>query len=420
MIGAPAFPILLILLNATSAPPENERGPVEATASIATDETDDEDDLDLLLSGMIEESEGNTQDDAGEEDLDDFLVVPSLPQGFQSMNPDIGMIGDYLASFSSREDSTYDDGFLFRELELSFSAAVDTFARADAFVCVVQDENGDWNIGVEEAYATFLSVPFDLQPRIGHFRTTFGKANSLHLHALPFVDYPLVLQHTFGPDGLYATGAGVSWLVPNPGDRFMELTYEVGNADRGMLGGNDNAMFAGDDSDDLLHLLHFRDFYELSDAATLEAGATAMTAPGDSGHGGHRTWVGGIDLTYKWRPLKSGLYRSRVWQSEFLAASADVEGPDHHIWGMYSTLDEQIARRWAVGTRLDYAEIPDGNDSRELAGNLYLTFIQSEFLFWRLAYRYLDFDSDLLSDHGEHRVLLQCNFGIGPHRAHRY
>jgi len=211
-VGTPA--VFGLPAAGASPAPLPSSDPVRFPGDVAPDSQDDEDELDALLSDLIDESGGGSDEDDG---LDDVLVLPAAPTSFQSMNPNISVIGDFIGHASSREDPGLDDGFQFRELELSFSAAVDPFARADAFISIAEDEFGDWAIAVEEAYVTFLDVPHDLQPRIGHFRSTFGKANGLHLHALPFVEYPLVLQNTFSIDGAYATGVGVNWLVPTPG-----------------------------------------------------------------------------------------------------------------------------------------------------------------------------------------------------------
>ncbi len=92
--------------------------------------------------------------------------------------------------------------------------------------------------------------------RAGRFKSSFGKANPQHLHALPWVEYPLVIQNYFGHESLSGDGMGVSWLVPNPWDKYVELTYEFIN--------NDSALFAGAETDDFVHLAHLKSFFDLS------------------------------------------------------------------------------------------------------------------------------------------------------------
>ncbi len=371
-----------------------------------SDLEDEEGGLDALLGDLT----------GGEDDTDLTGATPiSAPSGniFQSMNPNISILGDFLGHYTSEEGGEPDDQFLFREVELGFSAAVDPYARADFFIGLGQEEDGEWEVGLEEGYVTFLSVPWGLQPRLGRFKSTFGKANPVHAHALPWVEYPLVIQNYFGDEGLAGDGVGVNWLIANPWDKFIEFTYEAIN--------NDNEMFAGQESDDLLHVLHLKNFFDLSHASTLELGLSYATAPNDDGRSGNRTDVAGVDLTFRWRPARSGLYKSFLWQTEYMAASAELPWGEIDSWGLYSALSYQFARRWTVGTRFDYSEMPYDSDLEEEAYSGFLTFMQSEFLYWRLAYRHTERNFITLIDEKDaDEIFLQMNFGLGPHRAHRY
>ena len=365
-------------------------------------ESDSEDELESLLRQL---GEG---DSVSPERLE---FAASLGRSVQSFNPDISVIGDFVGHYSSTEGGELDDEFLMREVELGFSAPVDPYSRADVFLGIHHHES-EWHLHVEEAYLTYLTMPWDLQPRIGRFKSTFGKANPVHLHALPWVEYPLVIQNYFGDEGLSGDGTGVSWLVPNPWDRYIELTYEVIN--------NDSSLFAGSEADDFVHLLHLKYFIDISDATTLEAGLSFATAPNDRGHGDSRTMVEGLDLTLKWRPPQAGRYKSFLWQTEFLAAQADLRDGQESTWGMYSAVDYQFDRRWVFGVRYDYSQMPFSSSLYEHGYSSYLTFLQSEYLFWRLGYMFTDRNFRQHGDGDEHEVFLQCNFGLGPHRAHEY
>lgn len=334
-----------------------------------------------------------------------------LGRAFQSFNPDISVIGDFVGHYSSREGGEFDDKFLFRELELGFSGALDPYARADVFLGIHRHE-GDYHLHVEEAYMTYLGMPWGLQPRVGKFRSSFGRANPLHLHALPWVEYPLVIQNYFGEEGLSGEGIGVSWLVPNRWDKYIELTYEITN--------NDSSLFAGNEADDFVHLAHVKTFWDLSDASSLEAGASFAIAPNDKGHEGNLTLVEGVDLTYKWRPPATGLYKSLLWQTELLMAQADLRGGQEKTWGAYTALDYQFARRWSIGTRYDYSQMPYNSSLHEHGPSVYLTFMQSEYVYWRLAYEFTDRNFRIDNNQRDHEIFLQCNFGLGPHRAHKY
>ncbi|GAB4347588.1 MAG: hypothetical protein Kow0099_29720 [Candidatus Abyssubacteria bacterium] len=364
-------------------------------------------------------------------------VFEALPTGrglWQSFNPDISVIGDVLAQYTSHENEgdRPDDQFSFRELEINFSGVLDPFARADAVVTVHEEfheheeeehehvhegprgEGHEHNfaIHIEEAYLTALALPHGVQARAGRMRERFGKINTTHLHALPWVDYPLFIKNYFGDEGLMADGAELSWLAPTR--HYLELVYAVFNNDN-------NPSFGGEEFDDFVHLARAKSLFELSHAATLELGGSLATGPNDSGHGGSRTWLEGIDLTVKWLPPREALYRGLTWQTELLFSQKDTEDRgEQDTWGMYSSLEYKFARRWKAAIRYDYSEFPDFENFHEDAYSAYLTFAQSEFVFWRFGYMFVDRNFADPVEEDEHLVWLQLNFGLGPHRAHEY
>lgn len=340
------------------------------------------------------------------------LGLGSGSGGVQSFNPDISLNGDFLATNSNREGGETDDEFLFRELEIGFAGAIDPYTRADVIV-TIENDDGDFTTDLEEAYVTFLRLPYQLQARVGRFRAEFGRANPTHLHALPWIDYPFVIQDYFGDEGLIGTGAELSWLIPNPWNEYMSLTLEAFD--------NDNdTLFAGDESDDFTYLLRFKTSHDFSAASTLDYGASIATAPTDSGHGGHRATIGGVDLTYHWKPKEKGLYRSFLWQSEVMAADRETAGGSESSWGMYSAAEYQFARRWKFGLRYDYAELPDDSSEHERGYSAYLTFLQSEFLYWRLGYVYTDRNFEEDGNWNEQQIGLQLNWTLGAHPAHKF
>lgn len=339
-------------------------------------------------------------------------VIGSIQSAIQSFNPDISLNGDFLAFYQDREGGHPASKFDFRELEIGFSGAIDPYSRAD-IIATIGHEDGEYVTELEEAYITLLQLPHNLQARVGKYRAEFGRTNPLHLHALPWPDYPFVIQRYFGEEGLYGVGGELSWLVPNPWDQYIALVYEIMNNDNGTL-------FAADQADDITQLLRLKSFRELSPASTLEFGGSFAFGPNDHGHGAHRSMVEGLDLTYRWKPKDNGRYRSFLWQNEVLFAQADIRGGQESTWGMYSAAEYQFARQWKVGLRYDNTQMPFRSSLHEYGYSAYLTFLQSEFLFWRLAYTIVDrnFRDEDVSDH--QRLMLQMNFTLGAHPGHRY
>jgi hypothetical protein len=362
-----------------------------------------ESELDALIAGAAP---------AAQADVKPSGALGTIQSAIQSFNPDISLNGNFLGTYRNHEGGHPATKFDFTELELGFSGAVDPYTRADVIATVGKAGSG-YEADLEEAYLTFLQLPYNLQARAGKSRSEFGRANPIHLHALPWPDYPLVIQRFFGEEGLSGTGGEVSWLVPNPWNQYVALVYEITNNDNGTL-------FAGDQADDVSHLIRLKTFRDLSPASTLEIGASFATGPNDHGHGSHRSQVEGFDVTYRWKPKDAGLYRSFLWQTEVLAAQADIRGGQESTWGMYSAAEYQFARQWKFGARYDNTQLPFESSMHEYGYSAYLTFLQSEFVFWRLAYMYIDrsFRDNGVAD--EQRLMLQLNFTLGAHPAHKY
>ncbi len=393
---------------------------LKESGSAGAAEPSGEDQLAGVLDKML--------DDAGTRDAPGDWF--SAGRAIQNFNPEISLIADFVGHYDSREGGELDDQWSFRELEIGISGSVDAHSRADVFLGIHKaheehDEEHEerepghaahgshYEVHIEEAYLTLLDLPWDLQAKAGKFRAKFGQANTRHLHALPWVEYPLVVRNYFGPEGLAGEGVSVSWLVPNPCDKYIELTYES-------LRNDDGNMFAGDEADDFIHLAHLKIFHDLNADSTLEVGLSAATAPNDHGHGGRRTWMEGIDLTYKWRHPKKGLYKAFAWRTEVIAAQKELSDRQENSFGLYTAADYQFARQWAVGGRYDFSQWPENSSLHENAWSTYLTFLQSEFCSWRLGYQYSRRNFDVGGSPDDHQMFLQLSFGLGPHRAHKY
>jgi len=375
------------------------------------------------------------------DDTADKSPLRGLGRAIQSFNPDISIIGDFVGHFDSREGGHTDDQWLFRELEIGISGDVDTYARADVYIGIHRahgDEHddeehehcgrmpgehahgGEYDLHLEEAYLTLLDLPWDLQAKVGKFRASFGRTNTMHMHSLSWVEYPLVVRNFLGAEGLAGEGVSVSWLVPNRWDEYVELTYETFNND-------DPNMFAGEEGDDFVHLVHLKTSHDITKDSTIEIGLSGATAPNDSGHGGggsssgkNRTWLEGLDMTYKWRHPEKGLYKAFTWQIEVMGAQKRLPCRREKPIGLFTSADYQFARRWTIGGRYDHCQWPDKDSLHESAYSTYLTFLQSEYCFWRLGYQYSRRNFEMAGERDDHQVFLQLNFGLGPHRAHKY
>jgi hypothetical protein len=131
------------------------------------------------------------------------------------------------------------------------------------------------------------------------------------------------------------------------------------------------------------------------------------------------------DVTYRWRPLQQGLYRSFIVQAEVMRQMNDVPevpagqtfaGPDRSFTGAYAFARYQITRRGYLGSRFDWIEDPDAGGETLTAVSGYLEFFPSEFSKLMAAYERLNPENGS----GLNRILLQATFALGPHKPHPF
>ncbi len=382
----------------------------------------------LAQQGDRDSTSVDSSDAALEAELAKLLMGDSAPQepsrqqtmqipsrtagGFSNMNPNIGLIakltGDGLINGVSEqaEGEGSPEGFNFHEVEFSYQMIIDPYARADFFVALLPEEEA---VELEEAFITLFSLPFDLRAKAGIIRSKFGRLNPIHPPEVVFVDYPLPLEMYFGGEGLVGTGVSMSYLIPNKWDLFWEATFEVTN-------GDNEEIFNGRATNDLAYNGHFSSFFSLGDNSALLLGGTAITGVNDE-MGFYRTNVYGVDVTYKWKPLRRQLYKSLVWQTEFFFLNRENGAAENiKATGFYSYVEYQFGRRWFVLGRYDRAELPDNPGKSDQKYVAALTYFPSNFQTIRLQ-------STTAKDfQGESSTILslQWNFVIGSHGAHIY
>lgn len=104
------------------------------------------------------------------------------------------------------------DGFNFREAELSFSATVDPYFDAATYISF----DGDGNVELEEAYFETRALPYGLKVKGGKFLSDFGYINRQHPHQWDFVDQNLPYLNLLGFHGLQDTGLQLTWIPELP------------------------------------------------------------------------------------------------------------------------------------------------------------------------------------------------------------
>jgi hypothetical protein len=345
--------------------------------------------------------------------IEDIQPVESAPapSSAKIFNPDISVIGTVAGQAGDANPFEYGPDDMrgpvdLQEVEIALEAFVDPYAKGKFFLAI-----GEEGVEVEEGYAEFVALPWDLTAKVGKKKALFGKANTWHTHIRPWVDQPLVISNFFGDEGLADTGLSVSKVIPND-LLYAELTGEV-------LSGNAEGIFERQNRNDLFYNAHLRLFRDITENSNIELGTSYArgTAAGAEGI----SQFAGVDISYRWKPLQRALYRGFIGRVE--AMVNDRDDLEKRLSGLYASAEWRLARRWIAGARLDYANRAFAFDEEASAGrfsdrgtSLLVTFQPSEFSQIRGQLR--------RTSHGGERavteLLLQLQFAIGAHGAHSF
>jgi hypothetical protein len=322
-------------------------------------------------------------------------------------------------------------------VELTLGASVDPYFRGDVNLVFLPE-----GVEVEEAYATTLDLPYNLQFKAGQFFTAFGRSNPTHPHSWDFANKPLVLGRFFGGDGLRNPGAQLSWLTPLPW--FSEVLVSQQNGQGGTavsfdpdgkgVGGKPRSITEG------VSVVRWSNFVPVTERWLVNAGASYATGRNAAGGQGYetRTHIIGGDLYVKFRPLE-GL---SFWSLQVEALQRYYGQPNGESalrdWGAYAELNYRLPQpedRWHLGVRADwvgekaapvvtasspadeFGNVGDADAGRRYRLSPVVTFYPSEFSKIRLQYDFDRLASERLS---QHAVFVQLEFLIGSHGAHKF
>ena len=364
-----------------------------------------------------------------------FLLLSSVdslaqtpPNSFggavQSMNPDTSVNFLTLYRAAKREGSTKTEpngGLFLQEAELQFMANVDPYLRAVALFSVHPTETEPSTIGTgpianlsepqeksyaiepEEVYLETIAIPY-VTLKAGRFHADLGRHNSLHTHAYPFIDAPLINQRLLGDEGVVENGLSASALMPLPW--FMEVSAQA-------LQGDSPALFASKSSTDFATVYRVRNLWDLADSATLDFG---LSAAAGANFYDERTNVEGADLSIKWRPTQGGKYRSVAFAAEYLQGNVRGRPLDSELSGYATWVQIQLSERWWVQARTEQDESQDAGSKKHKKVSGLIGFYPSEFSGLRLQYDQLHDDEDRPLN----SFMVQGNITIGAHPAHSY
>jgi hypothetical protein len=385
--------------------------------------------IDALKDARVEVAvqEAPAQEDAG------AAAAASNPNAF---NPAISVILNGRYASQSLDPANYvragfplageagpgPRGFSLGESEFALSANIDDKFYGQVTLAV-ESEEGEDEIGVEEAYLDTTALPSGFSVRAGRFFSNIGYLNSHHAHTDAFSDRPLAYQaflgNQYGDDGLQ-----VRWVAPT--DVFLELGGEVFRGDRFPSGGAGHAG-AG------VRTLFAHAGGNVGDENEWLAGISTLRSQTDGGEDGFRgdedLYV--ADFTWKWAPGGNTKDGGVTLRSEYFFEDRDgsyfdpVDTAFDQPWsgtrrGMYAESVWRINRTWEAGYRYDRlwadADGPYASTFDPYRHSLMLAWHNSEFSLVRLQ---LGRDRPNAED-TDNILSLQYQAAFGAHGAHKF
>ena len=320
-------------------------------------------------------------------------------------NPDISVIANFVGVAGKNDNSTQ-PALNLSEVETSFQAVIDPYARGDFFLSAGPD-----GLEVEEGFVTFNTLPAGLLLKAGKMRAQFGKVNTLHTHALPYADRPLVTQNLVGGEGgISESGFSLSRLIQNSAI-FLEATGEAyyGHSE----------VFESSDRSKLTYVGRLRGYRDITEGTNLDVGGSYAYGPSAHPEGAvaldSSTELFGVDATFRYRPLRRAIYKrfqartELVWSRPHVGSQVQAAS-----FGYYGNVEYQFARRWFAGARYDRSAHPLEPSLVDTGGSFFLTYWPSEFSQVRGQYRRTNYGDGVRAN----EFLFQLNFAIGAHGAH--
>jgi hypothetical protein len=359
--------------------------------------------------------------------------APAAPQAVQTqtfggasgnaklLNPDISLIGDFIGT-AGHNNVAPGRSLEMHESEVGMQAIIDPYARADAFISF-----GETGVNVEEAYVTFTSLPGGLLLKVGKKRADFGKVNTIHNHALPFIDRPLVTNNLVGgEDGIDDSGFFLSRFLPAPKNWFLEGSAEL-------LRGDSADVFQASRREDVSVVGHVRAYRDLTESTNLDLGVSYARGHNNAGIGtsfdpsGFLTNLYSGDATLRWKPLRRAIYNSFLFRTELvwsardqLSAALPTRFQTQHAFGMYSSAEYRVNRRWTVGGRFDRSGHATDARLTDSGFSGILTYWPSEFSQIRGQYRFGHLATSPADFSNANEFLFQFLFVMGAHGAHPF
>jgi len=313
-------------------------------------------------------------------------------------------------------------GFSLGESELSLAANIDDKFYGQ-LTLAIGSEDGETELGIEEAFVDATSLPGGVALRLGRFFSNIGYLNSRHAHTDKFFDRPLPYQafmgNQYGDDGVQ-----LRWVAPT--DIFVEVGAELFRGQNYPSGGGANSG-AG------VRTLFAHAGGNVGNENEWLAGVSMLDSRSEGSEDGfvgdNRLYI--ADATWKWAPEGNFKDGGLTVRGEYFLDDRDGEFIDpedssiSQAWkgkrkGAYVEGVYRINRNWETGYRHDRlwadSEGPFASDFDPVRHSVMLSWLNSEFSLVRLQYSH----DRPNPDDTDNAITLQYQMNLGAHGAHKF
>lgn len=311
-------------------------------------------------------------------------------------------------------ENSADNKFDLRGAEFTFFGPLDpTFDGTLTFAA--HNHEGEFHTEVHEAFISSSKLIPSSRIKAGKFFLGVGRLNQFHQHDWAFVSAPRVQSEFFADEGI--TDSGVQYSVLLPTDSYWDITLGVTN---GYTWGESET--PAEKPQVPTHYIHPVNFVDFGEAGSLQWG---MNYLGRTDAGGLKTQLYGLDFVFKKMTAKTldFLFQSEIW---YRNANSDETARLEDI-GAYFFPQTALSDRLFAGLRLDlFQELARNDENGNAQGNFNyalvptLTFNNSEFTKFRLAYTYDVRTYEGQSDEVNQMIEVQLIAILGAHPAHSF
>lgn len=346
--------------------------------------------------------------------LNIFLVSISLASFANPDTPSTSVAVDLLgnAKIGGRNHSLF-----VREAEYSITAPVDHLFDEAVLSLAAHRHHGVANFEIHEAFVSSSKLIGDTRFTLGQYFLGVGRLNRFHRHDWPFISSPKFFRTFFDSEGLLDSGFELSYLLPSK--FYLNLTAGVTS---GWTFGHSHS--EGSTPIVPTHYARLSSYQDITDDIGTDFGLNYI---GRVSSENKKMYFGGFDFVLKNRPQSydKWLTQAEIWHKW---EKQDSQASYQRKIGFYLYNQYGFSKELFAGLRLDYysdltketEELGERLSNADYAIIPNLTYKNSEFLTFRLAYNYALKTQANAADATSQNIQFQCTYILGAHPAHDF